>query len=73
MVWPHDGDSHFYGDGSEVGAFPPASTATSIYKFKAMRDELETMGIKVWNLSPEKHTPFGRAFNHKAYAEFTEA
>ena len=72
MVWPDKGQSHFYGDGKKVGAFPFVSLLQILALFKKMRDTLETMGIKVWNLSPHKNSPFGRVFNHQNYETFTQ-
>ena len=73
MMWPSEGDSHFYGDGKDVGAFPFVSVTQTLATFQKMRRELETMGIKVWNLSPKKNTPFGRVFNHQDYETYTQA
>jgi len=73
MMWPDGKDSHFYGDGKEVGAFKFVSLPQILATFRKMRNELETMGIKVWNLSPYKNTPFGRVFNHQDYESFTQA
>jgi hypothetical protein len=70
MKWPKDRKSHFYGYGSEVGAFPFVSLPNILYLFKKMKRRLETMAIKVWNLSPERGTPFGGVFAQKDYASF---
>ena len=70
MVWPKGQKSHFFGYGKEVGAFPFVSLDTILRLFRKMKDELETMGIKVWNLSPRENTPFGRVFASKSFETF---
>jgi hypothetical protein len=72
LMWPAKGKSHFFGNGKEVGAFRFVSMPNILSLFKKLKRELETRGIKVWNLSPEKNTPFGKVFPHQAYDEFTQ-
>lgn len=72
LQWPSEGDSHFFGDGSEVGAFRFVSVPTVKGLLRKVRGELETMGIYVWNLSPVRNTPFGKVFNYKTYEEFVQ-
>ncbi len=72
LMWPTAGDSHFFGSGKKVGAFKFVSIPTILSLFKKMKRELESMAVKVRNLSPEKNTPFGKVFPHQTYSSFTQ-
>jgi len=62
LTWRPGIPSHIYGDGEEVGAYPPASLPHTLQLLKRTKEELLKRGIEVVNLSPWKITPFAKVF-----------
>lgn len=72
--WPKGKASHFYGDGTKVGAYPQDSSLNEI--LSAMRQiklKFKEAGITVINLSPVTHSPFATVFKRGSLESFKQA
>lgn len=70
LEWPKEGPSHMYGDGREVGAYPPARMDVTMKYFNEAREQLEKRGVRVYNLSPVRNSPFAECFGTYNYEAF---
>jgi hypothetical protein len=70
MQWPKKGPSHHFGDGKAVGASPFPGLKMILHLFKRAKKQLDKMGVKVYNLSPVKNTPFASVFGRTEIEEF---
>ncbi|KKN51266.1 hypothetical protein LCGC14_0624270 [marine sediment metagenome] len=81
MYAPKQGSMHFY---KETHPYEGRSTATiqrdgttmgppkAMQRLADMKRELEARGVEVLNLSPNKGTPFAKAFGNYPYAKFVK-
>jgi len=70
MAWPKDTQSHFFGSGADVGAYPFSALERTMANFITAKQKLKALGIPVYNLSPVKGTPFAQCFGTSSFSDF---
>lgn len=73
LSWPKTGDSHCFGPGRPVGAYPQkTSIPYTLACFEGARDKFKERGIEFFNLSPVKKCPFASVWGNYDYRTFVE-
>lgn len=72
LEWPKNGPSHFYGDGKKYGAYEFRKSSFLVSYFNKAKKLAEARGIKIFNLSPWRDTPFSTVFGNYPFDKFCE-
>jgi len=73
LKWDSNGKSHFFGNGTAVGAYPQDGSINVILAaLKQLKTVAESKGIKILNISPIKHTPFSKVFGISSIDKWLE-
>jgi hypothetical protein len=71
LKWDSEEESHFFGAGKPVGAYPQDSAnAVIVPALKVVKSAFKKAGIEVINLSPKKANPFSRVFGNYDLQKF---